>query len=353
MLNNMKNESSRVRKYAEAIQEATAQLLAENHNVFVMGLGVPQGAAGTTGGLKEQYPERVLDTPISEAALTGLAVGAAISGLHPIVYHERVEFALFAADQIFTQAAKWNYMFGGDNPVPLVLRIAVGRQWGNGPQHSQALYSLFGSVRGLKVVIPSTPYMAKGLLVAAGRDKNPVVLLESRWLYQLKQEVPEETYAIVLDKAHVVQKGTEVTIIAYGDGFVDTLAALALLPEGISVELIDLVSINPVDFETIETSVRKTGRVIVVDYTNPSFGIGRELIGRLSESGVSLKETPRIVSAPDIPVPTSPALSEFYYPTKIDIANAVLTMFGKTVLTTKLSFDELNLAPSYVINPPA
>ncbi len=349
----MTNAQNRVLKYAEAIQEATAQLLAENPDIFVMGLGVPQGAAGTTVGLKELYPERVLDTPISEAALTGLAVGAAISGLHPIVYHERVEFALFAADPIFTQAAKWNYMFGGDNPVPIVLRIAVGRQWGNGPQHSQALYSLFGSARGLKVVIPSTPSMAKGLLIAAGRDKNPVVILESRWLYQLKQEVPEESYAVALDKARIAKEGTDVTVIAYGDGFLDAHAALALLPEDVSVELIDLVSINPVDFETIETSVRKTGRVITIDTTNPSFGVGRELIGRLSENAVPLKDTPIVVSAPDIPVPTPPALSEFYYPRKGDIANAILKMLGKPAVDSKLSFDELHLAPSFTIDKDA
>lgn len=349
----MTNQANRVLKYAEAIQEATAQLLAENPNVFVMGLGVPQGAAGTTVGLKELYPERVLDTPISEAALTGLAVGAAISGLHPIVYHERVEFALFAADPIFTQAAKWNYMFGGDNPVPIVLRIAVGRQWGNGPQHSQALYSLFGSARGLKVVIPSTPRMAKGLLIAAAHDKNPVVILESRWLYQLKQEVPEEAYAIALDTARVVQEGADVTVIAYGEGVLDAHAALELLPKGISVELIDLVSINPVDIATIESSVRKTGRVIALDYTNPSFGVGREIIGRLSERAVPLKTAPILVSAPDIPVPTSPALSEFYYPTKIDVANAILTMFDAQPLDLKLSFEELHLAPSFTINEPS
>lgn len=342
----MADEQKHILKYSEAIKEATAQMLAENDDVFVIGLGIPQGAAGTSTGLKELYPERVLDTPISEGALTGLAVGAAISGLHPIVYHERVEFALFAADQIFTQAAKWNYSFGGDNPVPLVLRIAVGRQWGNGPQHSQALYSLFGAARGLKVVIPSTPRMVKGLLIAATRDKNPVVLLESRWLYQVKEEIPEEVYAIPLDKAQVTKEGTDVTLVTYGDGYIDALAALKLLPKDISVELIDLVSINPLDYDTIEASVRKTGRLITVDSTNAAFSIGREIVGTLTAREVPFKDTPVIVAAPDIPVPTSPALSEFYYPTKVDTANAILKLFGKEVLDIKLSFEELHLAPS-------
>jgi pyruvate dehydrogenase E1 component beta subunit len=339
----------RIIKYSEAIKEATAQMLAENNDVFVMGLGVPQGAAGTTVGLKELYPTRVLDTPISEGALTGLAVGAAISGLHPVVYHERVEFSLVAADQIFTQAAKWNYMFGGDNPVPLTLRVAVGRQWGNGPQHSQALYSLFGAVRGLKVVIPSTPSMVKGLLISAIRDKNPVVLLESRWLYQLKEHVSEEMYAIPLDKARVVKEGKDVTIVAYGDGFIDALGALELLPPDINVELIDLVSINPLDHETIEASVRKTGRLITVDSTNGAFSVGSEILAKISEKAVPLSETPVTIAAPDVPVPTSPALSEFYYPSKIDVANAILRMFGRPENETKLSFEELHLAPTHTL----
>ena len=345
----MENHENRVLKYTEALREATAQMLAENDQVFVIGLGVPQGAAGTTVGLKDEYPSRVLDTPISEAALTGLAVGAAISGLHPVVYHERVEFALVAADQIFTQAAKWNYMFGGGNPVPLTLRVAVGRKWGNGPQHSQALYSLFGAVRGLKVVIASTPQMAKGLLISAIRDKNPVVLLENLWLYQVKEAVPEEMYAIPLDKAHIAQVGSDVTVVAYGDGFVDALSALKLLPEGISVELIDLVSINPLDHETIQESVRKTGRLITVDTTNSAFSIGTEIIGKMVEKGIQTKTTPVAVAAPDVPVPTSHALAEFYYPTKIDIANALLRMFGKEVLETTLSFDDLHLSPTHTL----
>jgi pyruvate dehydrogenase E1 component beta subunit len=340
---------NRLLKYSEAIKEATEQMLERDPGVFVMGLGVPQGAAGTTVGLKELFPERVFDTPISEAALTGMAVGAAIAGLRPIVYHERVEFALLAADAIFTQAAKWNYMFGGNNPVPLMLRIAVGRQWGNGPQHSQALYSLFGAVRGLKVVIPSTPRMVKGLLAAAAKDNNPVVLLESRWLYQVKEHVPEEPYAVPLDKARIAREGKDVTVVAYGDGFVDALGALKLLPDDISVELIDLVSLNPIDHAAIHESVRKTGRLLTVDTTNGAFSIGSDIIAKAAEAGVGLASAPKALSAPDVPTPTSPALSEFWYPTKIDIANAVLGMFDKPKLDTKLSFEELHLAPGITL----
>lgn len=341
--------NNRILKYSEAIKEATQQMLEKKPNVFVMGLGVPQGAAGTTAGLTELFPERVFDTPISEAALTGMAVGAAIAGLHPIVYHERVEFALLAADAIFTQAAKWNYMFGGNNPVPLMLRIAVGRQWGNGPQHSQALYSLFGAATGLKVVIPSTPRMMKGLLAAAAKEKNPVVLLESRWLYQVKEHVPEESYTVPLDKARVAKEGKDITVVAYGDGFVDALSALKLLPEDISVELIDLVSLNPIDHTRIRESVQKTGRLLTVDTTNGAFSIGSDIIAKVAEAGVGLTTAPKSLSAPDVPTPTSPALSEFWYPTKIDIANTVLGMFGRSRLDIQLSFEELHLAPGITL----
>ena len=342
----------RIIKFTEAIKEATVQMMERDSSVFVVGLGVSykNGADGTTAGLKAKYPERVLDVPVSEAAFTGMAVGAAINGLHPIVHHGRIEFALFAADQIFTQAAKWNYMFGGDNPVPIVFRIAVGRQWGNGPQHTQALYSLFGNTLGLKVVIPSTPKMAKGLLVSALQDKNPVVFLEPRWLYNTKQDVPEEIYSIPLDKAHVVKNGSSVTVVAYGDGLVAAMEACELIGDDTEVELIDLVSINPVDYETIAHSVAKTGRLLCVDTTNNAFNIGSEVIAKVAQNrSVKLKDNPASLSCPNVPCPTSTALTEFYYPTKVDVANAILGLLGKPLIKKELSFEELHVAPSLTI----
>lgn len=343
--------SNRIIKCSDAILEATDQVMAVDSSVYVIGLGVPQGAAGTTNGLKEKYPKRILETPTSEAALTGLAVGSAISGLHPIVHHDRVEFSLLAADQIFTQAAKWNYMFGGGGPVPIIFRIVVGRQWGNGPQHSQALYSLFGSVPGLKVVVPSSPRMAKGLLVSATRDKNPVVMLESRWLYGIKEEVPEKLYEVPLNKAHIVKKGTDITVVGYGDGLFTARRALELLGKDASkVELIDIVSINPIDYKTIHSSVKKTGRLITVDTTNGAFSVGSEIMASVAkDSSIKLKDTPVAVSCPPVPCPTSPALSEFWYPTKVDIANAILKMLKSPRVDLKLSFEELHLPPTITL----
>lgn len=343
--------SKRVIKCSDAILEATDQMMASDKSIYVIGLGVPQGAAGTTNGLKDKYPSRILETPTSEAALTGLAVGSAISGLHPIVHHDRVEFSLLAADQIFTQAAKWNYMFGGGGPVPIIFRIVVGRQWGNGPQHSQALYSLFGSVPGLKVVVPSSPKMAKGLLVAATKDKNPVVMLESRWLYGIMEDVPTGLYEIPLNKAQVIKKGTDITVVGYGDGLFAARRALELLGKDASkVELIDLVSINPIDYKTIFTSVKKTWRLIIVDTTNGAFSVGSEIIASIAKNpSIKLKDVPVAVSCPAVPCPTSPALSEFWYPTKVDIANAVLKIIKKPAINVKLSFEELHLPPTITL----
>lgn len=338
----------RIITYVDALKEATEQALCLDQTVFVVGLGVsyPKGADGTTAGLKGRYPDRVFDVPISEDAVTGMAVGAAIHGMRPVVHHGRVEFALFAADQIFTQAAKWNYMFGGGNPVPIVFRINIGRQWGNGPQHTQALYGLFGCTLGLKVVIPSSPLMAKGLLTAAIRDNNPVVLLESRWLYNTTESVPQEGFEIPLNKARVVKCGADITVVAYGDGLQAAREALEIVGD-IDVELVDLVSINPIDEDTIIASINKTRRLVTVDTTNTAFSVGSEILARALRKSVEFRAVPTSISCPDVPCPTSPALTETYYPTKVSIANLIRSQFALPQLDEILTFEELHLPPRY------
>jgi len=340
---------SRIINYTQALKEATEQALARDSSVFVIGLGVsyPNGADGSTAGLKVLYPERILDVPISEDAVTGMAVGAAIHGMRPIVHHGRVEFALFAADQIFTQAAKWNYMFGGGNPVPIVFRINVGRQWGNGPQHTQSLNGLFGCALGLKVVIPSSPYMAKGLLAAAIRDNNPVVLLEPRWLYQTLESVPEEPYELPLDRARIVSEGNDISVVAYGDGLQAAREAIELVGD-VNVELIDLVSINPIDEETLRLSLAKTRRLLTVDTTNASFSVGSEILARALRMSIEFRSTPTSLSCPNVPCPTSPALTEDYYPTKVSIANAIRLQVGLSPIQAGLTFEEIHLPPRYL-----
>jgi pyruvate dehydrogenase E1 component beta subunit len=340
-------------KFTEAIFHATRDAMERRPEVYVIGLGVsyPNGADGTMGNLGELFPDRVLDTPVSEAAVTGAALGSAISGMRPVVHHGRVEFALFAADQIITQASKWNYMFGGNYPAPIVFRIAVGRQWGNGPQHTQALYSLFGAVPGLKVVIPSSPYMAKGLLAAAIEDPNPVVFLEPRWLYQLRQDIPIGPYSVALSKARIVKSGNDVTLVAYGDGVVAASQASNLLSEQkVDAEIIDLVSINPFDFEPVLKSVAKTGRLVTVDTTSHAFSVGKMVIAEVLEREFHLAHHPPLsIAGPNVPVPTATSLTEAFYPNYLSIANEVLASMGKPTVARELSFEELHLPPSHSV----
>ncbi len=325
---------SRILTYVEAIREALDQCMERDSSVFVMGLGstYKNGCDGTTAGLVDKYPGRVFDTPCSENATTGFCVGAAVAGMRPVIYHGRTEFALFAMDQIVTQAAKWNYMFGGKSPVPVVIRIAVGRRWGDGPQHTQVLHSMFAHVPGLKVVIPSTPRMAKGLMIAAIEDNNPVIFMEHRWLYGIKETVPENYYTQPLGSSRVVRLGKDITIVVNSDTLYEALkAVMTLKAHGISPEIIDLVSINPVDYKTIIESVRKTRRLMVLDVGTRAFGVGSEIVSCITEDKEtywSLAATPVNIAAPECPCPMAPSLTEKYYPTSSTILDRIGEMEG-------------------------
>ena len=216
-------------KFYEAIREATDQKMAQDPNIYLMGLGVPdpKGIFGTTSGLAEKYgPNRVMDMPTSENAMTGIAIGSAILGMRPIMTHQRVDFFILALDQLINNAAKWHYMFGGQMKVPLVIRLIIGRGWGQGPQHSQSLHSFFAHVPGLKVVMPSTPQDAKGLLISAIEDDNPVVYLEHRWLHNTFGEVSPDPTPIPIGKAKIVRPGTDITIVAASHMVLEALAAI-------------------------------------------------------------------------------------------------------------------------------
>ncbi|QVL57847.1 MAG: alpha-ketoacid dehydrogenase subunit beta [Simkaniaceae bacterium] len=306
-------------KFNQAILEGTSQLLETDPSVYVMGLGVPdpKGTFGTTLGLQEKFgSERVMDMPTSENAMTGVAIGTAIRGMRPILTHQRVDFFLLALDQLINNAAKWHYMFGDQMTAPIVIRLVIGRGWGQGPQHSQSLQSLFGHIPGLKVVMPSTPYDAKGLLVSAVKDNNPVVFLEHRWLHNVHGPVPEEMYEVPIGKASVIHEGSDVTIAACSHMTLEARKAVELLSEeGISAELIDIRSVKPLDRETIIKSVRKTGRLIVADPDWKFCGFASEVIASISEEAFNdLKAPPARVTYPDRHSPTSWALSNHYYP---------------------------------------
>ncbi|PIS02113.1 MAG: alpha-ketoacid dehydrogenase subunit beta [Chlamydiae bacterium CG10_big_fil_rev_8_21_14_0_10_42_34] len=321
-------------KFHEAILEATDQKMAQDPNVYLMGLGVPdpKGIFGTTSGLEKKYgPGRVMDMPTSENAMTGIGIGSAILGMRPIMSHQRVDFFLLALDQLINNAAKWNYMFGGQMKVPLVIRLIIGRGWGQGPQHSQSLHSFFAHIPGLKVVMPSTPYDAKGLLISAIEDDNPVVFLEHRWLHNTFGDVPQEMIRVPIGKAKIVRQGTDVTIAATSHMVLEALKASKWLEkDGISAELIDLRTIRPLDKETLLTSVKKTGRLIVADPDWKTVGTSSEILAIATEEAFSyLKSAPVRVAYPDRHTPTSWALANHFYPTAKHIAIEALKMMGK------------------------
>jgi acetoin:2,6-dichlorophenolindophenol oxidoreductase subunit beta len=327
--------TKRILKCYEAIREGLDQSLEADERVFIVGEGVPdpKGVFGTTLGLREKYGStRVWDMPVSENGLTGACIGAAISGLRPVLTHQRLDFALLSLDQIINNAAKWYYMFGGQQSVPIVVRMVIGHGWGQGAQHSQNLQAIFAHIPGLKVVMPATAYDAKGLLIASIEDPNPVIFLEHRWIHGLIDEVPRGMYRIELGKASVARDGRQVTIVASSYMTIQSLRAAEILQEeGISAEVVDLRTISPLDEETILASVRKTGRLLVVDSGTSSGGIAGEIITRVATKAMdSLRQPPQRVALPDIPAPSSPALTKSYYPTYQTIVEAVFRLMHRS-----------------------
>lgn len=334
--------------YAKAVLEATDQCMSVDPLVYIMGLGVPdpKGIFGTTSGLVAKYgPERAMDTPVAENGMTGIAIGSALVGMRPIMTHQRLDFMLLSLDQIINNAAKWHYMFGGQMKVPIVLRLLLGRGWGQGPQHSQNLQSLFAHLPGLKVVLPTTPYDAKGLLISAIEDDNPVIFIEHRWLHGIVGPVPEKMYRIPIGKSRVVKKGRDVTIVTSSYMTLESMRASDMLKkDGIDAEILDLRTIRPFDEDSIVRSVKKTGRLIAVDGAWPRFGVAAEVLALAAEKCyTALKCASKRVTFPDLPTPTSWSLANRYYPRAIDIVNEVKGMFDISVTQAKDSGSYYNV----------
>jgi acetoin:2,6-dichlorophenolindophenol oxidoreductase subunit beta len=318
-------------KYCQAIHEATELCMAADPSVYVIGLGVtdPKGVFGTTLGLERKFGgQRVMDMPCAENGMTGVVLGSALAGMRPIMVHQRIDFALLAMEQIVNQAAKWHYMFGGRKSAPLVIRLLVGRGWGQGPQHSQSLHAWFAHVPGLRVVLPSTPQDAKGLLISAVEDDNPVIFIEHRWLHNISGPVPEGMYRVPLGEARVLRHGRDLTIVALSHMALEAhRAAETLAEEGIEAEVVDPRTIRPFDERTVLESVRRTGRLLVADTSWRHAGFAAEVVARVAEElGGRLKCPPRRIGLPECPTPTSPALAGDYYPTASDIVGAACEM---------------------------
>lgn len=315
-------------KFCQAINEAVDQCMSRDPRVYTMGLGVPdpKGIFGTTLGLQKKHgPDRVMDMPTSENGMTGVAIGSALAGMRPVMVYQRVDFFLLAMEQLVNQAAKWHYMFGGRSSVPLVMRIIIGRGWGQGPQHGQSLQAWFAHIPGLKVVMPTTAYDAKGLLIASIEDDNPVVFLEHRWLYNILDHVPEDFYRVELGKCKIAWHGRDITIVATSYMVIEALKAANHLEKfGISSEIIDVRTLNPLDKGSIIDSVVKTKYLVVADTGGDFCGFGSEIVRCVVENAfTSLKRAPKVVASPDLPLPAAPSLAKDFYPRAKDIVKAV------------------------------
>jgi len=341
-------------KYADAILEATDFCLSDDPSVLIVGLGVPdpKGIFGTTIGLQDKYGnQRVMDMPLAENGMTGIIIGASLNGFRPVLTHQRVEFALLSIEQIVNQAAKWHYMNAGQQNVPIVIRMIIGRGWGQGAQHSQSLESWFAHIPGLKVVMPSNAYDAKGLLISSVEDNNPVIFLEHRWLHNTIDNVPSEDYRVQIGKAKIVRKGEDLSIVAHSYMVLEAIRCADILKtKGISLEVIDLRTIRPLDNELILDSVRKTGRILVVDNGWIHFGVSAEIISLVSESIFDkLLCPPQRVGMHDSPSPSTRALAQYFYPKAKNIAKMVCNMLDKN-LDLNILFPKENL-PTDVPDP--
>jgi pyruvate dehydrogenase E1 component beta subunit len=322
--------------YSEAIVEATAEEMRRDPSVVLWGIDIgPYGSAfGATRGLYAEFgPERVIDMPVSELGYVGAGVGAAATGLRPIVELQFSDWITLSSEMLINQAAKLRYMFGGMISVPLVLRAPVGGYLSAGAQHSNSFESIFAFVPGLKVVMPATPHDVKGLLKSAIRDNNPVLFFEHKKLYEMKGPVPQEEYTIPLGKAEVKRPGKDATIVTYAYMVSKSLAAAEkLAAEGVDVEVIDLRTISPLDEEAIIASAKKTGHVVVVQETWRRCSVSSEVAAVVAEQALEYLDAPVIrVTAKDVPVPFSPGLESFVLPDEAKIVAAINQVLGRRV----------------------
>lgn len=314
--------------YCEALNEAMSQEMERDPTVFVYGIGVPDHKRifGSTVGLVEKFgSERCFDTPLSEDAMTGFGLGAAINGMRPIHVHIRVDFLLLAMNQLSNMVSSYRYTSAGKLKVPMVIRAVIGRGWGQGSQHSKSMYSVFAHIPGLKVVLPATPRDAKGLLISAIRDDNPVIFMEHRLLYYVSGEVPEEPYTIPLEKTTVLREGEDITVVAISWMNVEALKAAEILGRrGVSVEIVDPRTIAPFNDELVIKSVEKTGYCIVADNDWLNCGFSAEVAARVSELCFNnLKSPVYRIGFAFTPCPCTRPLENCFYPNAIDIIRAI------------------------------
>ncbi len=321
-------------KFSDAIKDAMFQSMRMDEKVICYGLGVPdpKHIFNTTEGLQEEFgASRVFDIPISENAMTGVAIGAALGGYKPVFVHQRFDFFLLAMDQLVNGAAKWHMMFGGTMNVPITIRLIVGRGWGQGPTHCQSLHAWLAHIPGLKVVMPSSPADAKGLLMESIQDPNPVVFIEHRWLHNMEGDVPAGAYHVPLGIANTIRIGNDITVVGSSLMIPEAVHALDFVKDkNISADLIDLRCVRPIDWDAIFKSVEKTKRCLVMDIGAETGSVAAEICARVATNfGSKLKSPVERICMPDFAVPTSFSLSKACYPDAADIAEKILIMMGQ------------------------
>ena len=325
----------RVRRYVEALCEGVAQEMERDPRVFVFGLDVDDHKAiqGSTRGLQQRFGcERVFNTPLSEDAMTGVAIGAAIAGLRPIHVHIRMDFLMLCMNQLVNMAAKAHYMYGGNVSVPMVVRSMIGKSWGQGAQHSQGLHALFMHIPGLKVVAPSNAHDAKGCMIAAIRDDNPVIFVEHRLLYFSEAFVPEEPFTVEPGRSRVMIHGDDITVVAISNMVMECLRAREMLAEeGIHAEVIDPIWLSPLDAEPVIASARRTGRLLIVDNAWLNCGASAEIAARVAERAGRPVAISRMGFAPTS-CPPSPTLEHEFYPNAATIAVRMHEMVRPSVV---------------------
>jgi pyruvate dehydrogenase E1 component beta subunit len=325
--------SEREISVSQAVHETQRFILSTHQETLILGLNAasPTGMFETMTGLHDEFgSDRVIETPASEAACMGIALGMASSGMRPIVIHQRLDFAILAVDQLVNQVAKWHFMYGGKLRAPLVVRMIVGRGWGQGPQHSQALHAWFAHVPGLRVVMSSFPQETRNNLYWSVLDDAPVVFIEHRWMHLVKGNVSSGPPTPEISSSIIRRVGSDVTLVSTSFMTVECLVAAKLLAgRGIEAEVVEIITVSPLDVGKVRDSVSKTGRLLVADIGVAQFGVSSEVIfAVLEDGGVRLRAAPVRIGLPSVPTPTGPRASAAFYPTSITVANSVLEMIG-------------------------
>lgn len=341
-----------MRKFGKALEDVTRKWFEADKDIELLGLGAnyENGLDGSMGSLAQDHPGRIHDVPASESSFTGLALGRALNGLKTIVHHGRAEFAMFAADQIFTQAAKWRYQYGGEPDVPLVVRVALGRQWGNGPQHTASYLQFFSAVPGLRTVIASSPNSAEKLLDLSISTLDPIVFLEPRWLYGLSQERPAEIVVPGFGESYdEILAGGELAVISYGEGVLDCRLAIAQAGSA-DVALFDFWNLTPGSGEDLIERVIGFKSVLFVDPYCSTGGPLFDLLGRLAMDARWNGELASL-RVPNVPIPTATSLTESYYLNQNTICKEISRLSGHSFSLKKLSFEQLHLPPKVQLGP--